>query len=166
VTLRSAGLGKGSELIIRLPLAQPSSAESDALIQPSGRTPRSYRILLIEDNPMGARAMSLLLTRSGNDVRVARTGAEGISTARQFAPEVVLCDIGLPDMDGFAVARALRRELATAKAYLIALSGYGQPEYQRQALEAGFNIHVTKPVKMSVLSELFDRAAKNHEATL
>lgn len=107
---------------------------------------------------MGARTMRMLLTRMGHEVEVAHCGKEGIEAARRFRPEIVLCDIGLPDMDGFAVARALRRESITAEAYLIALSGYCQAEYRRQALEAGFNAHVTKPVELNHLSATLSRA--------
>jgi signal transduction histidine kinase/ActR/RegA family two-component response regulator len=164
VTLRSAGLGQGSELMIRLPLSQLPPSNFEAVLPPSERTSRSRRILLIEDNPMGSRAMRLLLTRLGHEVQVAHTGREGIEAARQFDPEVVLCDIGLPDVDGFAVARALRREPITVDAYLIALSGYGQTEYQRKALEAGFNTHLTKPVHIDDLSELLNRAPIRKDA--
>jgi CheY-like chemotaxis protein len=153
VTLRSAGIGKGAELTIRLPLTElaPAKPECETRAEPTGR---SYRILLIEDNVMGARTMRLLLTRLGHEVEVAHTGREGIQAARGFDPQVVLCDIGLPDLDGFAVARSLREESVTAGAYLIALSGYGQAEYQRKALEAGFNLHLTKPVHIDHLTEL------------
>jgi two-component system CheB/CheR fusion protein len=153
VTLRSAGIGKGAELTIRLPLTElaPAKPECETRAEPTGC---SYRILLIEDNVMGARTMRLLLTRLGHEVEVAHTGREGIQAARRFDPQVVLCDIGLPDLDGFAVARSLREESVTAGAYLIALSGYGQAEYQRKALEAGFNLHLTKPVHIDHLTEL------------
>jgi CheY-like chemotaxis protein len=102
--------------------------------------------------------MRLLLTRLGHEVQVAHTGREGIEAARRFDPQVVLCDIGLPDLDGFAVASALRQESVTGGAYLIALSGYGQAEYQRKALEAGFNIHLTKPIHIDDLTQLLKRA--------
>ena len=158
VSLRSAGVGKGSELIIRLPLtdASPAKAESGT---PAERMSHSYRILLIEDNVMGAKAMHLLLTRLGHQVHITHTGRDGIEAARRFDPQVVLCDIGLPDLDGFAVARALRRQPETTNVYLIALSGYGQAEYRDKALEAGFDVHLTKPVHINDLSKLLDRAA-------
>jgi CheY-like chemotaxis protein len=156
VSLHSDGLGTGSELTIGLPLAESRPAKPVILV--SEPTSRSSRILLIEDNRMGARTMRLLLTRMGHEVEVAHCGKEGIETARRFRPEVVLCDIGLPDIDGFAVARALRRESITDEAYLIALSGYCQAEDRRQALEAGFNVHVTKPVDLNHLRATLSRA--------
>jgi two-component system CheB/CheR fusion protein len=156
VSLHSDGPGTGSELTIRLPLTLSRPAKPvTPILEP---TFRSRRILLIEDNRMGARTMRMLLTRMGHEVEVAQSGKEGIEAARRFRPEVVLCDIGLPDIDGFAVARELRREQMTAEAYLIALSGYGQAEYQRQALESGFNAHVTKPVDVNHLRATLSRA--------
>jgi two-component system CheB/CheR fusion protein len=156
VSLHSDGPGTGSELTIRLPLTLSRPAKPvTPILEP---TFRSRRILLIEDNRMGARTMRMLLTRMGHEVEVAQSGKEGIEAARRFRPEIVLCDIGLPDIDGFAVARELRRERMTAEAYLIALSGYGQAEYQRQALESGYNAHVTKPVDVNHLRATLSRA--------
>ncbi len=156
VTLHSDGPGTGSELTIRLPLTQsPPAKPVMPVLEP---TVRSRRILLIEDNPMGARTMRMVLTDMGHDVEVAHCGEEGIQAARKFGPEIVLCDIGLPDIDGFTVARTLRREPITAKAELIALSGYGQAEYQRQALESGFNAHLTKPINLAQLRATLSRA--------
>jgi two-component system CheB/CheR fusion protein len=157
VTLRSGGPGTGSELIMRLPLSQSSSGESEAIVPAARRTSLSQRILLIEDNLMGSRTMRMLLTQIGHQCQVAHTGQEGIEAARRFQPQVVLCDIGLPDISGFAVARALRQDPATAKACLIALSGYGEAEYQRQASRAGFNMYLIKPVDIDDLSKLLDR---------
>ncbi|MGE5817026.1 MAG: PAS domain-containing protein [Deltaproteobacteria bacterium] len=156
VSLHSEGPGTGSELTIRLPLTESRPAKPVMpVLEP---TFRSCRILLIEDNQMGARTMRMVLTRMGHEVEVAHSGKEGIEAARQFGPEVVLCDIGLPDMDGFAVARTLRRETTTAEAYLIALSGYGQTEYQTQALEAGFKTYLTKPLDLNDLRGILVRA--------
>lgn len=107
--------------------------------------PRPRRILLIEDNLDAADSLRLALELEGHQVAVAHDGPQGLERARQLTPEVVLCDIGLPDMDGYAVARALRREPGLRDAFLIALTGYAQPEDQQRALEAGFDAHLTKP---------------------
>jgi PAS domain S-box-containing protein len=156
VGLHSDGPGTGSALTIHLPLTERPPANKGVPILEG--TFRSCRILLVEDNPMAARTMCMLLTRFGHDVEVAYCGKEGIELARRFRPEIVLCDIGLPDIDGFAVARALRHESVTADACLIALSGYGQTEYQKEALEAGFDQHLTKPVDINDLRALLGRA--------
>jgi CheY-like chemotaxis protein len=96
----------------------------------------------------------MLLELGGHAVDVAFNGPEGIEAARHFAPEVVLCDIGLPGgMDGYAVARTLRKEPTLAGVYLIAMSGYGQVEDQRRAKEAGFDVHLIKPVESIELQQ-------------
>ena len=150
VSLHSHGPGTGSELKIALPLTQPTTLKT--VVPVPGPSMAFCRILLIEDNLLAARNTRMLLTHIGHEVQVAHCGKEGIEVARRFRPEIVVCDIGLPDIDGFEVARELRRERSTAQAYLIALSGYGQIEDQRQALEAGFNVHVTKPIDINQLT--------------
>jgi len=98
-------------------------------------------MLIIEDNMDAADSLSEVLELSGHQVAVVYDGEAGVKKARDFCPEVVLCDIGLPaEMDGYAVARALRRDPTTASAYLVALTGYAQPEDQRRALNAGFEV--------------------------
>ena len=98
-----------------------------------------------------AETLQELLGLAGYAVDVARSGPEGIACARQFQPELVICDIGLPGMDGYQVARILRQEPATAGAHLIALSGYAQEEDLQRSREAGFNWHLKKPVEFSEL---------------
>jgi CheY-like chemotaxis protein len=108
-------------------------------------------VLLIEDNPDVAEALRELLELLGHPVEVALTGSEGVEKARQLCPDVVLCDLGLPGMDGYAVAAALRADPATAGARLIALTGYGQEENIRRSAAAGFDAHLTKPVSLDDL---------------
>src|SRR5207247_7196951 len=106
---------------------------------------KSLRVLIIEDSRDTAESLRMLLELSGHEAATAYTGAAGLEAARRLRPDVVLCDIGLPGgMDGYAVAEALRAD-ASASAYLIAISGYGQIDDQRQAREAGFDVHLTKP---------------------
>jgi PAS domain S-box-containing protein len=148
VYAESDGLGKGSEFTIGLPLdqqfvlprAKSASTEKDS-------APRC-RILIIEDNLMAARSMQMYLDTSGHDVEVAHTGPDGIETARRFRPEIVLCDIGLPGFDGYAVARRLRQEKELNGIYLVAISGYGRDGDQQRARDAGFNLHLSKPVDL------------------
>lgn len=96
----------------------------------------------------------MLLKHMKFEVEVAFSGPEGIEVARQSSPEVVLCDIGLPGLDGYDVARALRTDHATRDAFLIAQSGYGQAEDVRKAYEAGFNVHLIKPVDFQELQRI------------
>jgi CheY-like chemotaxis protein/anti-sigma regulatory factor (Ser/Thr protein kinase) len=154
VQATSEGLGRGSEITIRLP-----KERTPELPKQAGRAPslaeRTHRILVIEDNRDAAESMKILLGLVGHQVETASTGAAGVETARTFQPQVVLCDIGLPgEMDGYAVARALRQEPALASAHLIALTGYAQEDDQRCAREAGFNRHMTKPVDFAELQAM------------
>jgi signal transduction histidine kinase/DNA-binding response OmpR family regulator len=151
VSAVSEGLGKGTEITIRLPLA-PTPAPRTRPRTSNGQTVGPYRILLIEDNLDTAESMRQLLMMSGHEVEVSVSGSAGVQLARLQRPEVVLCDIGLPGgMDGYAVARAIREEPTLATTRLIALTGYGQEEDQRRSLEAGFDLHLTKPVDFAEL---------------
>jgi CheY-like chemotaxis protein len=154
VRVASDGPGCGSEFTVRLPLEHnPVPPARPAAALPSAG--RSFRILVIEDAADAAESMKILLELSGHQAAVAHTGPAAVATARRARPEVVLCDIGLPGgMDGYAVARALRQDPATATAYLIALTGYGREEDQRLAHDAGFDLHVIKPVDFKALKEL------------
>jgi CheY-like chemotaxis protein len=123
----------------------------------------AVRVLVVEDNRDSADSLKLLLGLLGHPVEVAYAGPAGVEAARRFRPQLVLCDIGLPgDMDGYAVARALRQESATAGAYLVALTGFGQEEHIQRAHEAGFDRHMTKPVELNDLNKLLAGLAKSH----
>jgi signal transduction histidine kinase len=145
VAAHSEGPGKGAELTIRLPLeaaARPLQATAQESAHPNGHR----RILVVEDNPDAAATMRDFLELSGHEVQLAASGTDGVEAARQFHPEVVLCDIGLPGMTGFEVAEELRRDPATRSAKLIAVTGYGRDEDRQRSKEAGFDLHLTKPV--------------------
>jgi PAS domain S-box-containing protein len=157
VDAHSDGPGRGAEFAVQLPLTQAPSCVNTAGIKPRSDGACTRRILIIEDNLVGARTMRMYLTRVGHQVEEAHSGMEAIEAARRFGPEVVLCDIGLPGMDGYAVARALRQELGLTEAYMIAISGYGQEEDKRRSFEAGFDMHLTKPADLKKLKELLSR---------
>jgi CheY-like chemotaxis protein len=141
----SAGLGKGAEFTVWLPRENEPAALSERPIAP-GPSRKRLRVLVVEDNRDSADSLRMLLELFGHDVAMAYTGPDGVDAARQTPPDVVLCDIGLPGMDGFAVATALRGNPATADVRLIAITGYGREEDVRRAREAGFNHHLVKPV--------------------
>lgn len=142
----SEGPGHGARFTITLPLAEPPLAEETEVPTVRKRgAPR--RILIIEDNEDAAESLRMLLDLTGHTVAVAHSGPEGVETARQFNPEVVLCDIGLPGgMNGYDVARVMRQDPVLRDVGLVALTGYGQEEDQALAREAGFDRHIVKPV--------------------
>lgn len=153
VAATSEGPGRGAEFTVRLPLeAEPAALSGEQRIPT--RAGRRLRILVIDDNRDAATSLKALLQLGGHEVAVAYTGTEGLEVARRSPPEVVLSDIGLPGMDGFAVARELRRDPATRRARLIAITGYGSEDDQRQAREAGFEHVLTKPADPDELQRL------------
>ena len=118
---------------------------------------RTFVVLLVEDNPDSAEGLRTLLEHAGYTVDVAADGPAALAAARMSDPEVVLCDIGLPgEMDGYAVAAALRKRPAGRRPYLIALSGYGQPADRERAREAGFDRHITKPADPTAIRRILE----------
>ena len=157
VRVESAGEGRGAELTFWVPLVGlgagvpgPRAGSHKPAPFPEHRRPGTLeiglRILVIEDNVDAAETLQDLLEAFGHRVTLAHSGNAGVETARRECPEVVLCDIGLPGLDGYGVARALRDDPETEGVRLIAVTGYGQEEDRRRSLDAGFDIHLTKPV--------------------
>jgi CheY-like chemotaxis protein len=153
VQAASQGLGQGSEFTFRLPLGSRPRVASP---RTADATParRSLRILIVEDNLDAARSLQTLLLRAGHEVRVAYTGMAGMRAATEWKPEVVLCDLGLPELDGFELARQLRSQPNGEKLHLIAVSGYGQDEDIHRSKESSFDLHLTKPVNPVELQRL------------
>ncbi len=148
----SPGLGHGTEVVMQLPLA-PAPAGAAIETRIPERAPKR-RVLLIEDDPDVSASMQFLLESLGHEVSTAAYGEQGIELARRVHPHVVLCDIALAGgMDGYAVARALRHEPALSATYLVAVTGYGQDSDEQRAREAGFDMHLTKPVEYAVLQD-------------
>jgi two-component system CheB/CheR fusion protein len=111
-------------------------------------------VLVVEDSRDAADSLRMLLGRLGHEAKVAATGPEGVRVAQDWSPDVVLCDIGLPGLDGYGVARQLRLHPATARARLVALTGYGGDEDRRRSRQAGFDHHLTKPAEPDDLVKL------------
>ncbi len=153
VEARSAGLGRGSTFSVHLPAAPEPSSERP---QSAGRpVPAPHRrVLIVDDNIDAAESLSMLLGTLGHETRLAYDGEQALAAVQAFNPQVVLLDIGLPRVNGYEVARRIRRESPGESPHLIALTGWGQEEDRRLAKEAGFDHHVTKPVELSVLSGL------------
>ncbi len=154
--VRSEGRGRGSEFEMRLPLSGAVAASRAGTA--SGQTsPRTRRVLLIEDNRDARTMLRLQLELSGHQVEEARDGRTGITMASASAPDVVLIDVGLPDIDGYQVARTIRKRLG-GHVRLIALTGYGDASARQRSSEAGFDRHLTKPVTPEHLAQAIDSA--------
>ena len=147
VSARSEGVKQGTEVVVRLPLLK--GARAATAVAQAAVTQRR-RILLVEDNLDTREVLQLALEQEGHQVSVAGDGAEAVRRAVGEPPEVMLVDIGLPGKDGYHVARAVREALG-ARPILIALTGYGQPEDRARALDAGFDLHLTKPIDLAAL---------------
>ena len=157
VGAHSAGAGQGSEFTVRLPL-RPAPQGQEGRASGGARPAAGPRtVLIVDDNVDGAQGLALLLQLRGHRVLLAHDGAAGMEVARAQRPDVVVLDIGLPKLDGYAVARELRRLPGMAGVLLIAATGYGQDEDRRRARDAGFDYHLVKPVDPSVLSKLLAR---------
>lgn len=148
IEVASAGLGQGSEFTLRFPLlveAMPElPRETTHYVAPNGRL---LRILVVEDNKDSAKSLAGVLRLWGHEVQIAYDGPSALEVAESFHPEVVFLDIGLPkSMDGYEVALRLREQPDLEKARIVALTGFGQPEDRRRAMQAGFDQHLTKPV--------------------
>ncbi len=152
----SAGLGRGSTFTVHLPVmaALTSQRHEDARAAPPA--PASHRILLVDDNVDFAASLALLLQGMGHDVRVAHDATAALTAAAQFRPEFAFVDIGLPVVNGYELARQLRAEPACATTVLIAISGWGQEQDRRQAEEAGFALHLVKPVEFARIRSVLE----------
>jgi two-component system CheB/CheR fusion protein len=160
VAAASEGEGRGSELTVTLPLLS-APAPPERVVVPAGPRPAvMQRVLVIEDNVDAAESLREALELGPREVAIANTGPDGIAAARAFKPDVVVCDIGLPGLDGYGVARALRADPdpRLRSSYLVALSGYAFDEDVARALQAGFDRHLAKPPSLEALEALLVEA--------
>jgi PAS domain S-box-containing protein len=150
----SDGSGCGSEFVVRVPLRDAPKAVAAPVSPSKARISVSRRVLVVDDNGDAADTLAMVLSIRGYEVRVARDGPAALEESRIFNPELVLLDIGLPGMDGYAVARALRASPAGGTLRLVALTGYGRDEDRRRSAEAGFDDHIVKPIAPDELLQL------------
>jgi PAS domain S-box-containing protein len=159
VRARSDGPGLGSEFVVRLPAAaeaqKASASEQPAPVGGSSSvSPTAHRILVVDDNRDSAASLAALLDIAGHETLTAHDGPGAIDAAESFRPDVVLLDLGLPKMDGYAVCRTLRRQPWGQDIILLALTGWGQEEDRRKSRDAGFDDHLVKPVDHTTILEL------------
>jgi PAS domain S-box-containing protein len=161
IEARSEGPDKGSEFVVRLPVANvgsPGAGPSNRGAAEPARSARQ-RILVVDDNRDAAETLSALLEITGNEVRIAHDGLEAVQLAGECRPDVVLLDIGLPKLNGYEVAQKIREEPWGKGTVLVALTGWGQEEDRRRSQEAGFDHHMVKPVEPEALLRLLTSLA-------
>ena len=151
IAASSEGHGRGAQFTVRLPV-EAAGAPPPRPVTPA--PDRSRRILIVEDNDDARESLRLLLESLGHHVLEAGDGPRGLALALHHRPEVVLIDLGLPELDGYEVARALRESPIGKTAALIAVTGYGQADDRRRSKDAGFDAHLVKPVSLGVLASL------------
>jgi signal transduction histidine kinase len=154
VSLHSEGEGKGTEAVLRLPRAAMTAQLQTISAPPTSLAAHHQRVLIIEDNQDAADMLATYLRFAGHEVRLAHDGPSGLRLAFEMMPTVILCDIGLPGMNGYQVAQVVRAAPALAQCVLIAVTGYGEVSSRERARQAGFTHHLTKPTDPSLLAEL------------
>jgi signal transduction histidine kinase/CheY-like chemotaxis protein len=155
VEAHSAGLGQGSEFVVRLPVLPdppPSLARMHSEVTPPAVVQR--RILVVDDNIDAAESLAMLLKLSGHEVDIVHDGLKAVEGAATLEPEVILLDIGLPGLNGYEAARRIRQQQSNRPMTLVALTGWSQQEDRRLSAEAGFDAHLVKPVDFDVLTKL------------
>jgi CheY-like chemotaxis protein len=156
----SAGLGHGSEFVVRLPVCSEEEPRAPYPDNGAGesRAP-NRRILVVDDNIDAAESLAMVLRLAGHEVRTAYSGPVALAEAQAGPPDVVLLDIGLPGMDGFEVARQLRRNRRLSQVLIVAVTGYGQESDRQRTQEAGFDYHLIKPIDPTRLEQVLSRVA-------
>jgi len=157
----SAGAGAGSTFTVRLPLAAGAGAARKGVLIPhtDGADGEGMRILVVDDNVDAAVTLSMILEACGYTVRMAHDGARAVELAASFQPQVAFLDIGMPGMDGYDTARAIRKVAGLADLTLVALTGWGAYSDRQKSSEAGFDHHLTKPVQLDVVQDLLAKLA-------
>lgn len=154
VEVFSAGEGKGAEFTVRVPLASEAEAQTESRGPANSAMAGAERILVIDDNLDCLNSLSMLLQLYGHEVAIAQSGMQGIEVLEQFQPSVVILDLGMPEMDGYETARRLRELEAGKKLLLVALTGWGQDHDRRRTQQAGFDLHLIKPVDSQALQSM------------
>jgi CheY-like chemotaxis protein len=157
VTVSSAGAQQGSEFVVGLPLLASASPDSEDAFEPPRPTGEAQRILVVDDNVDAAESLTELLRIYGHDAQMVHDGPAALELVPSFLPAVVFLDIAMPGMDGYEVARRLRRMPGGEQVLLIAVTGFGRDEDRQRSKTAGFDRHVTKPLDPRSLQSLISR---------
>ena len=161
LTAVSEGVGRGSQFIVRLPVAEASAERPAALPSPAADAATGgHRVLLVDDNEDFANSLAVILRALGNEVRVVHDGEAALGLVQHWQPEVGFLDIGLPRLNGYDLARALRARAATARMTLVAITGWGQENDRQRAFAAGFDHHLVKPAEPARVIEILASAPR------
>ena len=156
IEARSDGLGHGSEFIVRLPVVASDKVGIEAGEAATAAAVSKRDILIVDDNMDAADSLTMMLRLAGHEVATSYSAADALQKAAQMRPEVIILDIGLPEMNGYALARKMRGQAALKDAVFIALTGYGRHEDRKRSAEAGFDHHLTKPVDYEALRGIIE----------
>ncbi len=159
IFVHSEGPGKESEFVLYLPVVTDDPVVITPEPEPAATKPGPWRVMVVDDNQDSAKSLSLLLKYAGHQIQTAHDGREALAQAQKLKPHIILLDIGLPEMNGHDVCRAIRKELWGKAMIIIALTGWGQVEDRRRSHEAGFDGHLVKPVDFTALLKLLDELA-------
>jgi PAS domain S-box-containing protein len=158
IEAKSEGAGKGSEFIVRLPLAENASVAAAPGPAPSTEKQSMRRVLVVDDNVDAAVLLSALIRNLGHDVLAVHDGAEALQISEGYRPDVVMLDIGMPGMNGYEVARCLRGRNRSPRPLIVAVTGWGKPEDAERSREAGFDVHLVKPIEAAQIRQVLEAA--------
>jgi signal transduction histidine kinase/ActR/RegA family two-component response regulator len=167
VTAQSPGVGKGSTFTVRLPVAGNGSPDSLSLAQnrigTKGTVTEAFRVLVVDDNADAAASLSTLLEIGGHTTRIANDGYQALQVAQEFRPQIIFLDIGMPGMNGYEIAQALRKMQRIERLLLVAVTGWGTENDRARSRDAGFDQHLTKPAGLSEVNAILSALSKSSD---
>jgi signal transduction histidine kinase/ActR/RegA family two-component response regulator len=165
ITAESAGEGKGSTFTIRFPLSEKKSMPTHENTDKTAAPVKKHAVLIVDDNESSAKTLGWIFELMGHDYRVANTAEQAIEITKEYRPDLVLLDIGMPGMNGYDLCRHLRKDPALSATTFVAQTGWGQKEHRKLSEEAGFHHHLVKPVNMPTLNSLIQEIDRAQEAS-
>jgi len=163
IEARSEGAGLGSEFTLRLPMVQAGTEPVDARHAQDAAESVPLRVLVVDDNRDAAESLAVMLALSGHELATAHDGQAAFDALARFQADVVLLDIGMPGMNGYEVAERLRGTPDGRRLFMVALTGWGQEEDKRRAMEAGFDLHLTKPVDPAAVHKVLEAVSARRQ---